>query len=234
MTRKIAKSAVAKTFPFNVKKIKLKDISWDVNDAFTIITLEKCNLPVIDNVPKENIGFGLYAYEGNSEAFLSQELHDLKNLPISFDFIKNGLNIGTEKCRFRVYLFNKEDNKLLATSVDLPLTQKEQLQSMLQIHPGDIGNRIAELQIDDDGPYLLISTSFKTKKGEPIYRQKLASILKENPSFTCGFFPIILDEIFTKAYTNKRPNWAKKWMAFADQLVEGVFDKNEKLDINDR
>ncbi len=233
MTKRIAKSAVAKTFPFDVKKIKLKDISWDVNDAYTTITLEKCNLPEIPEIPKENIGFGLYAYQGNSEAFLAKELDDLKNLPLSFNFIKNGLNIGIEKCRFRVYLFNKNNNKLLASSVDLPLTPKDQQQSMLQIFPGELGNRIAQLQIDDDGPSLLISTNFKTKKGEPIFRQKLTGILKENPSFTCGFFPIILDEIFTKAYLNKRPTWAKKWIALADQLVEGIFDENEKLKTDD-
>ena len=81
----------------------------------------------------------------------------------------------------------------------------------------------------------MISTNFKTKKGEQIYRQNLVKVLKENPSFTCGFFPIILDEIFTKAYVDKRPKWSKKWLAFADrELVKGIFDNNEKLKVTER
>ena len=73
MKKKIAKSAVAKSFPFDIKKIKLRDVSWDVNEEFTTLTLEKCKVPFISNIPKEKIGFGLYAYEGNSEAFLGRE-----------------------------------------------------------------------------------------------------------------------------------------------------------------
>ena len=205
------------------------------NDKFTTLTLEKCNLPYIDDIAEEKIGFGFYAFAGNSEAFLQKEIEDLKNLPLSFNFIKNGLNIGTEKCRFRVYLFNKDNNRLLATTVDLPLTSKAQQQSILPLQPGTIGNRIAELRIDDDGPILLISTNFKTKKGEPIYRQNLVKILKENPSFTCGFFPIILDQIFSRAYEDKRTRWSKKWLAFADRdLVKGIFDNNENLKVTER
>ena len=235
MKKRIAKSAVSKTFPFDIKKIKLKDIAWDVDDKFTTLTLEKCNLPYIDDIAEEKIGFGFYAFAGNSEAFLQKEIEDLKNIPLSFNFIKNGLNIGTEKCRFRVYLFNKDNNRLLATTVDLPLTSKAQQQSILPLQPGTIGNRIAELRIDDDGPILLISTNFKTKKGEPIYRQNLVKILKENPSFTCGFFPIILDQIFSRAYEDKRTRWSKKWLAFADRdLVKGIFDNNENLKVTER
>ena len=232
MKKKIAKSAVAKSFPFDIKKIKLRDVSWDVNEEFTTLTLEKCKVPFISNIPKEKIGFGLYAYEGNSEAFLSKELDDLNNLPFSFNFIDNGLNLGIDKCRFRIYLFNKENNRIIATTVDLPLASKAQRQSMLQLQPGPIGNRIAELKIEDDGPFLLISRDFKTKKGEPIYGQKLVKILKENPTLTCGFFPIILDEIFTKAYVEKKLSWAKEWLKFANKLVPGVFDKNEKLNVS--
>ena len=36
MKKKIAKSAVAKSFPFDIKKIKLRDVSWDVNEEFTL------------------------------------------------------------------------------------------------------------------------------------------------------------------------------------------------------
>ena len=146
MKKRIAKSAISKTFPFDVKKIKLKDISWDVDDAFTTLTLEKCNLPEIDNISNEKIGFGFYAYAGNSEAFLPKELDDIKNLPLSFNFINNGLNIGTEKCRFRVYLFNKENNRLLATTVDLPLNSKAQLKSILPLQPGTIAIELQSLE----------------------------------------------------------------------------------------
>ena len=232
MKRKIKRSAISKTFPFEIVKIKLKNIDWDVNEEFTTLTILECNLPTISNIPREKIGFGIYAYEGVSEAYLFIDLIDLPSSPISFNFIDNGLKVGTEKCRFRIYLFNKENNRIIATTVDLPLASKAQRQSMLQLQPGPIGNRIAELKIEDDGPFLLISRDFKTKKGEPIYGQKLVKILKENPTLTCGFFPIILDEIFTKAYVEKKPSWAKEWLKFANKLVPGVFDKNEKLNVS--
>ena len=78
MKKRIAKSAVSKNFPFDIKKIKLKDIAWDVDDKFTSLTLEKCNLPYIDVIAEEKIGFGFYAFAGNSEAFLQKEIEDRK------------------------------------------------------------------------------------------------------------------------------------------------------------
>ena len=233
MKRKIKRSAISKTFPFEIVKIKLKNIDWDVNEEFTTLTILECNLPTISNIPREKIGFGIYAYEGVSEAYLFIDLIDLPSSPISFNFIDNGLKVGTEKCRFRIYLFNKDDNKLLASSVDLPIVQKAQRESLLQILPGKLGNRIAELKIDDDGPYLLISTTFKTKKGKPLNSKRLLNILKKEPSFNCGFFPIILDKIFTEAYKDKRLKWSKEWIRFANMLVKGVFHKNEKLNVED-
>ena len=42
----------------------------------------------------------------------------------------------------------------------------------------------------------------------------------------------VLDEIFTKAYLEKKSSWSKKWLKFANKLVPGVFDKNEKLNVS--
>ena len=47
----------------------------------------------------------------------------------------------------------------------------------------------------------------------------MVTVLRENPTFTCGFFPIILDEIFKKAYENRKDTkWAKSWIKFGNLI----------------
>tara|TARA_B100000212_G_C27381659_1_gene537381 strand:- start:1135 stop:1938 length:804 start_codon:yes stop_codon:yes gene_type:complete len=233
--KKFKKSAISKTYPFPVQKIKLADIDWEINKEFTTLILKKCKLPYLEKFNNEEVGFAIYAYEKTSEASLFLPLNKLGEFPIYFDFFKKGLRIRTSKPHFKIFLYELTTKKIIATTTDLLLIDKNELKSNLPVYPGDIGNRIATVKFNDDGPFLLVSKNFKTKNGEPVYYQRMITILKENPTFTCGFFPIILDEIFKKAYENRKDTkWAKRWIKFANDLVKGCFSENEKLETDDQ
>ncbi len=235
MKKNYKQSSISKTFPFPVKKIKLSDIDWEIDKEFTTLILKKCKLPDLEKFVPEQVGFAIYAYEKTSEASLFIPLNNLDKFPIYFNFDKKGLKIRTSKPHFKIFLFELSTKKIIATTTDLILVNKNELTSNLPLYPGDIGNRIATVKFNDDGPFLLVSKNFKTKSGEPVYYQRMVTVLRENPTFTCGFFPIILDEIFKKAYENRKDTkWAKSWIKFANELVKGCFSENEKLDTDDQ
>ena len=231
MIKEYKKSSISKTYPHQIEKIKLSDLDWTIDLEFENLILTECKLPTIDNT--NDIGFGMYAYEKNSEAYLYKDLNNINSFPIIFDFAKRGLTI-TRKPYFRVYLYDLKSKRILASTTDLLLINKKSSRSLLPVYPSNIGNRISHLIIEDDGPVLFISKNFKTSKGDPIVYTKLLNILREDPSFVCGFFPNILDTIFKEAYINRKQDWAKPWIAFANDMVKGIFPENEKFEVDDQ
>ena len=68
------------------------------------------------------------------------------------------------------------------------MTDKEQKNSLIKMIPQRIGNKIAELDLQDldEGPVIYISTNFKNDNGI-IPFNTLKKITKENPFFVWVF-----------------------------------------------
>ena len=236
---KFKTSSISKSYPFKIKKIKLADIDWEINNDHTTFILKDCKFPIIEDVDKSDIIFSIYAYESDSEAFIYKSLDKVETFPIIFDFVERGLVLSTNKRYFRIQLINKTNERIIASTTDILLADKDQVKSNLPMLPGEISNRIAVVKFEQDGPILYISKNFRTKDGNSIYYKKLSELIDEYPTFTCSFFPIILDQIFTKAYQitfiekDENKNWAKRWIKWANILVPGVFPEDIDLDIDD-
>ena len=68
------------------------------------------------------------------------------------------------------------------------MTDKDQKDSLIKMIPQRIGNKIAELDLQDldEGPIIYISTNFKNDNGIMPFNT-LKKITKENPFFCMGF-----------------------------------------------
>ena len=157
---KFKTTSISKSYTFRIKKIKLDDLDWEINNEHTSFILKDCKLPIIEDIEKSNIIFSIYAYESNSEAYIYKQLDELHTFPLVFDFVKRGLVLSTSKRHFRIQLINKTNERIIASTTDILLADKDQIKSNLPVLPGEINNRIAVVKFEQDGPILYISKNF--------------------------------------------------------------------------
>ena len=73
------------------------------------------------------------------------------------------------------------------------------------------------------GPILSINKNIVTTKGK-VNLKTIELIVQTDPIFLCSYFPNILNEIFSNAFLEqKKIQWAKDWIGFAEELVPSVF-----------
>jgi len=226
---------VTSSNPFPRELIPLNKIEWEVLNDSQIIQINSFeylnNFESIEN----NLYLGVYVYDSNNDILFSQKLKEDKTWPLIFEINKEGLTEFSGGAFFRVYIFEKDSKKIISSTSDIKLVKKADLNNLLELRAGKLGKRIVSLEIRSSGPILTYNKEFITPKGK-LYSKIILSLIESDPTFMCGYFPTVLDRIFSKAFLLKNNNaWAKNWMDFANDLVPGIFadiiaSKNKTLE----
>ena len=212
---------VSSSNPFPRDLIPLNKIDWEVLNDSQAVHINSLDYLKENELNDDNLFLGIYVYDKNNDALFSKNLNKIKIWPIVFD-IKKETEIGAG-AYFRVYIFEKDSKKIIASTSDIKLVKKADLNNLLEVRGEPLGKRITSLEIRSSGPILFYNKDFITPKGK-ISSKIIRSLLDGDPLFFCTYFPNILDRIFSKAFLLKNnQTWAKNWIDFADELVPGIF-----------
>ena len=148
-------AGVTSTDPFNKEKIPLNKIDWEVDNELKIVKIN--GLSFLREFQKDfsGLNLGIYAYDSYIDCLLHMPLNVILKWPIEFNFGKNGLEELSGSAFFRIYIFETQSKKIVATTTDIKLLKKEDLENLLEVRPRKIGKRLALLQINHTGPILL-------------------------------------------------------------------------------
>ncbi len=217
-------SGVTSTDPFNKEKIPLNKIDWEVDNELKIVKINGLSFLREFERDFSGLNLGIYAYDSSNDSLLHMPLDKILKWPIEFNFGKNGLEELSGSAFFRIYIFETQSKKIIATTTDIKLLKKEDLENLLEVRPRKIGKRIALLQINHTGPILFYNKELITFQGNKINQRLIFSIIEEDPIFFCSFYPMALDQIFTQAFVHqKQKPWARDWIQWGKDLVPGVF-----------
>jgi len=215
---------VLTTNPFPKILIPLNEISWEVSRDLSTIKLNSCEFLKNGKYNSEKYHLGIYVFDSSNDFLFDTPLNEIINFPIDFNIKRFDYEELTGSANFKVIIIDTYLNKrIVAETAEIKLVPKEKLENILETRAKNLGKRIAVLDITSNGPILSINKNLITSKGK-LSLKNIENIVQTDPVFLCGFFPKILNEIFSIAFLEK-PNhsWAKDWVGYAEQLVPGIF-----------
>ena len=215
--------------PFPKDSIPMHKINWEVSQDRCVISLYTLKFLEDKKYDDPKYELGIYAYDGSNDYLFNKNLNEISDFPIVFNIKKYGFDELKDTAKFEVFIFDPESKRRIAETKPIKLVPNNTIENLLEVRAKDLGKRIAQVDINSDGPVLFYNKHYITKRGN-LNRKKIESIIESDPVFMCAYFPEALDKIFSHAFLNKSKDpWAKKWMEFGKDLVPGAFkDINSK------
>lgn len=210
--------------PFPKETIPLNKLNWEVSMDRSTIRLISLEFLENKRYNSDNFLLGIYASDSSNDYLYSKPISEVKDFPIIFNIKKYDWEELSGSANFKVIILDKDQRKrIVAETTEIKLVPKADIQNLLEVRSKNLGKRIAELDITSTGPILSINKNFLTSKGKLSYKT-IELIVQTDPVFLCSYFPNILNEIFSNAFLEQRKEqWAKDWIGFADELVPSIF-----------
>lgn len=210
--------------PFPKETIPLNKLDWEVSMDRSTIRLISLEFLENKKYNSDNFLLGIYASDSSNDYLFSKPINEVNDFPIIFNIKKYGWDELSGSANFKVIILDKNLRKrIVAETTEIKLVPKADIQNLLEVRAKNLGKRIAELDMTSTGPILSINKNIVTSKGR-VNLKTIELIVQTDPIFLCSYFPNILNEIFSNAFLEqKKIQWAKDWIGFAEELVPSVF-----------
>ena len=222
MDTQIKLTASSQTTPKEIETIfQQNEIEWIYDYDSKKLSIIKLDESIFSDCNNKEFSLGIYGWDKQREIVKTIILGSDLNYPIDLN-LKKDFDDFLGIPRFKIIIFENKTKRIMKSSKDFIMTDKDQKDSLIKMIPQRIGNKIAELDLQDldEGPIIYISTNFKNDNGIMPFNT-LKKITKENPFFCMGFWPTILKEIFEAAADNPKKDWSQKWFSYISTLSEG-------------
>ena len=224
-------SAIQKTTPIPISLIPQKGFTWEIDEAKNVLKIIDIDPQYLIDLNPNQFSFCVYGWDKEPKEFLFYE--DLQSITFPLELNLKELKFGeiVGRAYFRLRIFDKNTKQIIRQSKSFTMTPETNQGSLLNLSISPIGNKIAELELDEDeGPNIKISSNFQIKdeKIEPVHLKQIAL---SDPIFGCSFWPAALKQIFESAIDNYENDWAQDWLRLSNNLFPGHLeqDRNDKL-----
>ena len=168
MDTQIKLTASSQTTPKEIETIfQQNEIEWIYDYDSKKLSIIKLDESIFSDCNNKEFSLGIYGWDKQREIVKTIILGNDLNYPIDLN-LKKDFDDFLGIPRFKIIIFENKTKRIMKSSKDFIMTDKDQKDSLIKMIPQRIGNKIAELDLQDldEGPIIYISTNFKNDNGK--------------------------------------------------------------------
>ena len=156
MDTQIKLTASSQTTPKEIETIfQQNEIEWIYDYDSKKLSIIKLDESIFSDCNNKEFSLGIYGWDKQREIVKTIILGNDLNYPIDLN-LKKDFDDFLGIPRFKIIIFENKTKRIMKSSKDFIMTDKDQKDSLIKMIPQRIGNKIAELDLQDldEGPII--------------------------------------------------------------------------------